>query len=143
MATCLLARQEEAPTLDDLLSRHGVERKQLERKISAEMILEMAQLLDDWKMTGYYLGFTEQNLGDIQLDNSREEHRRVALLKAWEEKHGEDATYLKLAEAFHQRKKAYLVEKLCMRLKEMDGGSCAKAGDGRCPIYISAGLSKK
>lgn len=133
MASNLLA-QTKPPTLDEILSRHGLEKKHLERKIPAEMILELAQLLDDWKMIGYYLGFTEQNLSDIQIDNHNEEHRRVALLNKWEQRQGEEATYLKLAEAFHHRQKIAAVERLCKRLKEMDGGSLARPGDGKYPI---------
>lgn len=133
MASNLLA-QAKLPTLNEILSRHGLEKKHLERKIPAEMLLKMAQLLDDWTMTGYYLGFEKQNLDDIQIDNRSEERRRVALLKKWEERQGEEATYLKLAEAFHHRQKIAAVEKLCERLREMDGGSSARPDAGKCPI---------
>ena len=135
MASNLLA-QAKPPTLDEILYRHGLEKKHLERKIPAEMRLELLPLLDDWKMTGYYLGFTEQNLNDIEVDNPSEERRRMALLNEWEQRHGEEATYLKLAEAFHHRQKIAAVERLCKRLKEMDGGSSdsARPGDGKCPI---------
>ena len=133
MASNLLA-QVKLPTLDEILSRHSLEKKRLERKIPAEMLLKMAQLLDDWIMTGYYLGFEKQNLDDIQIDNPSEERRRVALLKEWEERQGEGATYLKLAEAFHHRQKIAVVEKLCKRLREMDGGSSARPGAGKYPV---------
>jgi hypothetical protein len=121
------------PTLDEILSRHGLEKKHLERKIPAEMILEIAPLLDDWKMTGYYLGFTKQDLDDIEIDNPNQDHRRVALLNAWEQRHGEDAAYLRLAEAFYRREKIGLIDKLCRRLKEVDRGSSAR-DDGKCRI---------
>ena len=133
MASNLLA-QVKLPTLNEILSRHGLEKKHLERKIPAEIILELSQLLGDWKMTGYYLGFTEQNLSDIQIDNPSEGRRRVALLKEWEQRQGEEATYLKLAEAFRHRQKIAAVEKLCKRLREMDGGSSARPYAGKCPV---------
>ena len=125
--------REQPPTLDDLVSRHGLEMKHLDRKIPAETILEMAQLLDDWKMTGYYLCVADQKLKDIKNDESCEEHRRVALLKVWEQQNGAGATYIKLVEAFYRQKKVDLVEKLCMRLTEIMrtdiGNSTIKADD--------------
>ena len=112
MATGVVDRQE-LLSLEELLSRHGLKRKDLDGKYPAEMRVEIAQLLDDWKMIGYYLGFTPQKLNDIEVDNYREERRRVALLDAWEQREGEGATYLNLAEAFHHRGRVDLVEELC------------------------------
>ena len=105
--------------LEDLLSRHELERKDLDRRYSAEMRLEIVQLLDDWKMIGYYLGFTSQKINDIKIDNDNEEQRRVAVLDAWEQREGEEATYLKLAEALHHRGRADLIEKLCGMIRRV------------------------
>lgn len=114
MATKSNDRQEtEFPSLEDILSRHGYERKDLDGRYPPEMRLEIAELLDDWKMIGYYFGFSQQKLNDIKLDNDNEEQRRLALLDAWEQREGEGATYLKLAEALHHRGRADQVEKLC------------------------------
>ena len=105
--------------LEDLLSRHGLERKDLDRRYPAEMRLEIAQLLDDWKMIGYYLGFNSWKLNDIKIDNDSEEQRRVAVLDAWEQREGEEATYLKLAEALRHRGRADLIEKLCGMIRRV------------------------
>ena len=118
MATGVVDRQE-LPPLENLLSRHGYESKDLDRKYPAEMRLEIAQLLHDWKMMGYYLGFTPQKLNDIKIDNESEEQRRVALLDAWEQREGEGTTYLKLAEALHHRGRADLVENLCGMIRRV------------------------
>ena len=41
----------------------------------------------------------------------------MALLNAWEQKEGEGATFLKLAEALHHRGRADYVVKLCEKIK--------------------------
>ena len=115
----LMASPEEFPSLDDLLSRHGLVRQDLENKYPAEMRLEIAQLLDDWKMIGYYLGFASQKVNDIKVDNDNEEQRRVALLDAWEQREGEGATYFKLAEVLHHRGRVDLVENLCRMIRRV------------------------
>ena len=118
MATGIVDRQE-LPSLEDLLFRHGLEGKDLDGRYPAEMRLEITQLLDDWKMIGYYLGFSSQKLNDIEVDNCREERRRVALLDAWEQREGEGATYLKLAEVLHHQGRADLVVKLCGMIRRV------------------------
>ena len=117
MATKSNDRQELEPlSLEDLLFRHGYEKKDLDRRYTPGMRLEIAQLLDDWKMIGYYLCFTEQKLNDIKIDNHNEEQRRVALLDAWEQREGDRATYLKMVEALHRQGRADQVEKLCEKI---------------------------
>jgi hypothetical protein len=143
MATKSNDRQEtEFPSLEDILSRHGYERKDLDGRYPPEMRLEIAQLLDDWKMTGLYLDITRQKLNDIKLDNDNEEQRRVALLEAWEQREGDGATYLKLAEALHHRGMANQVEKLCEKIRIIrddvkildESGSASPAGISSCKI---------
>ena len=100
------------PSLDELLSRDGLEREDLERKCAARVRVKVAEHLGDWKMVGRYINIDPQKLDDIQVENHTEERRRVALLDAWDKREGEGATYLKLAEAFHHRKRIDLVEML-------------------------------
>ena len=106
-------------TLDEVLSRYGLERKDLERKCPARVRLEIAEHLGDWKMVGRYLNIDPQKLDDIQVENHTEERRRVALLDAWDEREGEGATYLKLTEAFHHggNTRTGFVKKLCEKIK--------------------------
>ena len=105
--------QERFPSLEVILSRHGLEEKDLRQRCTAKVRLEIAAILDDWKMVGYYLGFNSQKLNDIEIDNRTEDRRRVAFLDSWEQKEGEKATFLELANAFHRRRRSDLVVKLC------------------------------
>ena len=121
MAVGFGPHEQHIPALEGVLSCQGLEKKDLERRCSARVRLEIANLFDDWKMVGYCLGFTSQNLKDIEVDNSTEELRRVALLDTWEQRHKIGATYLKLAEALHRRKRIDLVERLCEIIKTDSG----------------------
>ena len=114
MAVGLGPHEQRLPALEEILSRHGLEKKDLKRRYSARARPKIADLLDDWKMVGLSLGFTWQKLSDIEVENHKEERRRVALLDAWEQKEGRGATYLKLAEALYNRKRTDLVERLCV-----------------------------
>ena len=110
-------------SLEDVLSRCGLEKKDLEQKCSDDVRLEIAETLGyDWEMVGRFLKFTGRQIKDIKADNSKEELRRVAMLEEWEEREGEGATYLKLAEALHRRKRTDLVEAICQSVKEGRNG---------------------
>ena len=121
MAVGLGPHEQRLPALEELLSRHGLEKMDLERRYSARARSKIADLLDDWKMVGLSLGFTWQKLSDIEVENHKEERRRVALLDAWEQKEERGATYLKLAEALCSRKRTDLVERLCVIMKTDNG----------------------
>ena len=128
--------QQTLSSLDELLSRYGLERKVLERKCPSRVRLEIAEHLGDWKMVGRYLNIDPQKLDDIEVENHREERRRVALLDAWDEKEGEGATYLKLAVVLNHRKRTDLVEKLCEKIIEKCGREDTNEVDSRMLILI-------
>ena len=137
-----MALLEELPSLEDLLSHQGLERKDLGGRYPADMRLEIIQLFDDWKMRGYYFGFTSQKLNDIKIDNDNEEQRRIALLNAWEQRKGKGPpSYLKLVEVLHHRGRADLVERVCgmfRRMREKMGvldKSTPAAGIRSCKMY--------
>ena len=117
MAVGLGAHEQHLQALEEVLSRHGLEKKDLERRYSARARPKIADLLDDWKMVGLSLGFSWQKLSDIEVENHKEERRRVALLDAWEQREGPGATYLKLAEALYSRKRVDIVERFCEIMK--------------------------
>ena len=121
MAVSLGPQEQGLPALEEILSRHGLEKKDLERSYSARVRPKIADLLDDWKMVGYTLGFSWRKLIDIEVENHKEEHRRVALLDSWEQREGRAATYLKLAEALYSRKGVDLVERFCEIMKSDRG----------------------
>ena len=65
---------QQLPSLEDLLSHHGYERKDLDVRYPPEMKLEIARLLDDWKMIVLaFLNRKKMTLEEITTTKSGEE----------------------------------------------------------------------
>ena len=109
---------EASPSLDEILSRHGLKEIDLDRECPRDIRNDIAvELGADWEMIGLYLEFSLDELGDIRQQHSSQEMCRVALLDVWSKRKGGGATFLKLAHAFYRRKRLDLVSTLCSKLK--------------------------
>ena len=118
MATNAPTQSETGPTLEDILSRHGLKEEQLDTECPRDIRDDIAvELGADWEMIGRYINFSLDELRDISRENGSQEMCRVSLLDAWHKREGRSATFLKLARAFHRRKRRDLVDLLCMKLK--------------------------
>lgn len=106
------------PSLEDLLSHYGLQRKALESMCPRDVRDRIALKLEDWKMVGRCLKFPPEKLAAIDRENETENQRRVALLDDWGKREGKGATYLKFAEVLHQRGRSDLVEMLCDELRK-------------------------
>ena len=113
MATSLYA----GPCLEDILSRHGLEKKDLERRCPQGVRITIATKLVDWKTTGHYFGVPTEKLAAIDREHATEDQRRIALLDCWDKREGRGASCLKLADVLHRRDRADLVELLCTEMK--------------------------
>ena len=117
-STQIMATNEtDTPSLDDILSRHGLQRECLDRECPRNVRMEIAGELSNWKMVGHCFKFPPVKIKDIERDNHSEEERKVALLDAWGQREGSEATYLKLADVLHRRNRRDLVEFLCRKIK--------------------------
>jgi hypothetical protein len=105
------------PTLDEILLRHGLKTTDLDKQCPLEVRNEVAVKITDWKAVGRCFNFSVEKIQRIDRENRSQDQRKVALLGAWSEREGERATYLKLAEVFHRRKRQDLVEFLCVKIK--------------------------
>jgi hypothetical protein len=106
------------PTFEEILSRHGLKEEDLDRECPRDIRDDIAvELGADWEMIGRCLEFSMDELRDVNRDNSSQEMCRVSLLDAWHKREGRGATFLKLARAFHRRKRRDLVDLLCTKLK--------------------------
>ena len=118
MATSAPTQSETGPTLEDILSRHGLKEEQLDTECPRDIRDDIAvELGADWEMIGRYMDFSLDELKDINRENGSQEMCRVSLLDAWHKREGRSATFLKLARAFHRRKRRDLVDLLCTKLK--------------------------
>ena len=106
------------PSLEEILSRHELKEEDLDRECPRDIRNDISvEFGADWEMIGLYLEFSLDELGDIRQQHSSQEICRVALLDIWGKRKGEGATFLKLARAFHRRKRRDLVDLLCTKLK--------------------------
>ena len=100
------------------LPSDGFKEEDLDRECPRDIRDDIAvELGADWEMIGRYLKFSLDELRDINRENSGQEMCRVSLLDAWHKREGRGATFLKLARAFHRRKRRDLVDLLCTKLK--------------------------
>ena len=77
------------------------------------------EIVDDWRMIGCELGVSSKVLKSIPLNrflNSPEE-QAVAMLDAWAEEKGREATCLKLANVLLKRNKISTLENFCELVK--------------------------
>ena len=118
MATTNLVLSEPGPSFEEILSRHGLKATDLDRECPREIRDDIAvELGADWEMIGRCLEFSLDDLRDINRENSSQEMCRVSLLDTWGKREGKGATFLKLADALHRRKRRDLVDVLCAKLK--------------------------
>ena len=108
-----MAAKQKSPTLEDIISRYGLEKGKLQEECSQIIRLKVAAKLEDWKMVGRYLSMPSEKLKAIDRENDTEDQRRVAMLDTWHKREGEGASCLKLANALYQRGRRDLVERLC------------------------------
>lgn len=111
--TSWIMAEKGSPSLEDIISRQGLAKKILQEKCSQAIRLKIAAKLEDWKMVGRYLNIPSEELKAIELENSTEKQRRIAMLDTWHDREGEDASYWRLAGALYQQGCCHLVELLC------------------------------
>ena len=117
MAAISPTSSEAGPSLEEILSQHGLKERDLDRERPQNVRDEIAVKLDDWEMVGRCLEFTLEKLRDINSENISQELCRITLLDTWGKREGKRATYLKLAGVLHRRQRRDLVEFLCAKLK--------------------------
>jgi hypothetical protein len=117
MAASLEAQGMTTPTLDEILSRQGLKREDVNRVCSQGDRYQISVKTVNWKMVGRSLGISEEKLAAIQVDNNTEEERRVIMLHTWHQGQGNQATYLSLMIVLHQHNRCDLVDELCGMIK--------------------------
>ena len=114
MAVCF---DDQGPSLDEILLRHGLKATDLDKQCPLKVRNDVAVRIADWEMVGHCFNFPPEKIRDIKSDNENQERCKVALLDTWSKREGKGATYLKLADVFHRRKRRDLVEFLCEMVK--------------------------
>ena len=117
LAKMAVSLGEQGPTLDEILLRHGLKAEDLDKQCPLEVRNEVAVKIIDWKMIGHCFNFPVETIKNIDHENRNQDQCKVALLDTWSKREGKRATYLKLADVFHRRKRRDLVEFLCAKVK--------------------------
>ena len=107
-----------AMDLDSLLARKGLKREDLKRQIKEKQLHKIAVRVSDWKGCGPFLGISKQDIDDIECDERKTSDKRFALFIRWKRLNGEEATYLKLAEALVGIGRRDLVEDLINQMNQ-------------------------
>ena len=114
------------PNLHSILESRQFTSDALRRKCSENHLAIIAQSITSWKQLSPFLGLTQQDEDDIQSDNMRNTERKLAMMRRWREKYGDEATYFRLAEAFEALKWRNCISKLLdLFQQEVESGSSA------------------
>ena len=102
-----------------VLNDYNLERKDLDFKCQRSIILSVSGgIIDEPYLFGGAVGVSEIKLTSIRRNvNLSPEETPVAVLNAWVEENGREATCLKLAKALYDRKKINTLEILCEKVK--------------------------
>jgi hypothetical protein len=102
------------PTLNDILFQHKLDRNQLHKECSPDILLMIAERVSEWNLFGQYLGISKQDLSAIGRQYDTEAQKQVATFNIWHEREGTKATYLRLADALYQYGQRDLIGSLCI-----------------------------
>ena len=119
-----MATTAEAPSLEDILSYHGFQRDGiLCQKCPNEIRIEIALKLENWRLMGRKgFRFESHEVSSIDEDPRYKsvQDQKIALLDAWNHKHGKDASYFKLAQDLFNGGRKDLVDYLFSKLIPKD-----------------------
>ena len=99
--------------LDHILEQRGLARETLKRPITTDHLSRIAvRIGSDWKSCAAFLGIPNRFVEDIEHEEKKVRNMRIKLFSIWHEFHGEDATYLNLAEVLADLGRKDLIELL-------------------------------
>ena len=105
-----------APSIDDLLRRHKLTNECIDGEVRERHMLTLSRCLACWRELSPYICLTEPEVAEIEHDCKTEPERRFNTLKKWSNKHGPNAKYRLLLEAFLEIGWSNLAEQLCKML---------------------------
>lgn len=101
----------------------------LKQPPSERHLLKISQEIAQWQDIAPYLDLTEADEEEIVGSHPRSvKAQRLAMLRKWKQKHGANATYEELVEAFKSCGRKDLVDKISELLAEDSSNSTDEAG---------------
>ena len=120
------------PTYEQILNRHGLKRREMQRRCSGDELFPIAREMIRWRSID--LGLQKGIINSIENDpTTGEEEKQIKLLERWRESYGHDATYDRLAYSFCSSNRVDLADVVC----EMRKKGCQvplPASDSKCEV---------
>ena len=87
-------------------------------------LIEISQLINDWREIAPFLGLTETDEQNIlEYAPNSVPGQRITMLRTWRQRHGPAATYGRLADSFRQYGRQDLVERLSVLVNRKETSS--------------------
>ena len=107
----------EPPTLDGLVKEVRIPPALLDQKCSDEHLKSISGFLD-WRIVAPYMGLSETDIQDIDIDKRAEPEKRLKALQKWKMKYGYVATFKNLVQVLLKVGNADHAEEVCRLLQE-------------------------
>ena len=108
-------------SLQTIADRFNLEAKDLDKPCEDRLIPSLAKFVHPWRMVAQSLGLSEVDVDDIYSENNSGEERRIAALRKWKTRNGQEATYKLLVDALIRVQRVNTAEKLCQLLADDKG----------------------
>ena len=119
--------------LEEILERNGLSKTDLQRECPRDTRVKIALKITDWKSFGHIIGLPKEKIFSVEIENSTEDQRKIALLDSWHEKDSKNATSLRLVEGLRDHQRGDLINDLC-QLTLMSTGSKSDGGVIHTPV---------
>ena len=126
-------------SFEEILAIHRLSERDLSQVCSKEHRDELTKRINDWKVVGTALGFTQEQLDIIDNSFEGEEQKKTVLFVQWSMRDGKEATYFNLAKLLFAGGLLDLLQELCVLLTAP--GATPTTPAGQYPI-ITANTSK-
>ena len=91
----------------------------LDEEVHLQHLLELSQIITEWKTVAYWLGFHQTAVEDLECAKFDNEGKRQEMLRKWKQVNGSGATYRRLATLMLLSRRKNLAESVI---------KCSKAG---------------
>ena len=120
------------PSIDDLIRRYNLIDDCVVGEVHRKHMFTLSLSLDHWREVALCLGLTTPEIEEIEHDSKTEPEKRFKALKRWSNKHGPNAKYRLLLEAFLEIDRSDLAEQVCKML----GNVHPKTGCGKFRMLL-------
>ena len=103
--------------LNNLLHKYSLSQVSIEKPCDDELFLTLLPQISIFNDIAPYLGFTQPEIEEIQIDKTTERSRKLSMLWKWRSRNGSDATYLAIVKVFLRMSDQNLAEIVLQHIK--------------------------